>query len=657
MCGFTALVVLSATLVGQPLGAPIVNDDHEYLVWGDYKIEVNQYGDLGRNWPTPTLVWEQYARLKAKAQTNPEPPTTLRAALLVLPNIEATALREVDGEQVEVGHKSSRMTSDEVKWALEQWRQFEEMVFVYSGGNAWVRTDIRVVDEPVPVTTDENWVFWPGPQRELMDRFLPFERGGYQSYNCIYSSKGLNADPHGGTFGAVIGIKGCGTSDNAHYGDDWKPNRTGYVALHEWMNQQCAATSNILPYPDEEALWNNYVLHKIGYREDVELDDWPWMSARRDTMLHIIRPGMWKRWSTIDPYVSDPIGQWRLFGPGPKGMARQVSAASDDEGVRLEQDVDRMGAFDLADAMERAGVELTHSGVCYVRTHVASAQEQEVRLWAGGDERFELWLNGRRVRDGWGWNYSEDDGQLFEKLTNVTLEKGVNTLVLALPNTDDRAEFRVRFCDVDGTGKPPGGVTTSADLGGRLPVRLREPETPDFSRPRVYSWADINDMPWTKLPRMGEEELRALTGVADLRVVSSGPERTDEDGQTYEPQQHLFLDVPAGAVRSPRRDMPGEDAAWLDNDLDFNWESMAWVRCLAREGPEKDVVLLRFDVAEPLMHLLRTRGRDGQDSLVGWLLVDHKLAYVLLVDLDVENDPGAMKALELLRMKTVREER
>jgi len=157
-----ALALLAAAPATAQLAEKIVNPTGKYLVWNGYKIEVNQYGDLGRDWPTPTLVWEQFAQLKEKARGNPDPPNTLRAVLLILPNIEATAYRKEGDKEIVVGTKSARMTSAEIKWALDQWRQFEDMVYVYSGGNAWLRTDIKVIDEPVPVKTDEKWGFWSG---------------------------------------------------------------------------------------------------------------------------------------------------------------------------------------------------------------------------------------------------------------------------------------------------------------------------------------------------------------------------------------------------------------------------------------------------------------------------------------------------------------
>ena len=623
-----------------PLAPPIENPAGQYLVWGDYRIEVNQHGDLGRNWPTPDLVWEQFALLRKKARANPQPPNTLTAVLLVLPQIDATAVKHENGKRVVVGHRLAEMTSTEVKWAIDQWRQFEEMVYVYSGGNAWLRTDVKVIPEPVPVETDEEWGFWPGQQRALLDKYIPFERGDYQSYNSIYCSKDLRAGPHGGTMGAVGGIKGCGTSDNAYYGESCAPNRTGYVALHEWLNQQCSATSNMMPYPDGETLWNNYVLHKIGYREDVKLDDWPWLSLRRDTMMHIIRPGMWRRWTAIDPYVSTAIGKWVMFGPAGAGRARELTTAPDADGLLVEMPMGKYTQFNLAAA--RPTSEKTPKigeATYYFRTYLAADEKKEVRLWAAADERFQLWLNGVMVRDGWGWNYSDDDGRLFEKVTYATLEGGVSTLLVVLPNTGPSVEFRVRLCDTDGTGRPPKGVTTFPLRGEHKPVALAEPVVHDFKQPRVYTWADINAEPWTRLPRLGEAELRELTGIDRLKIRTSGAPRKNPEGEDYEPPQHLFLDVPKDAVASPWIAEPAEDNARINNDFDYNWKSLAWLRVPARTGPEKDLLLLRFDVAEPLLHLLKTKGRTAQESIVGWVLVEHKLAYVVLVNLDLDKAP------------------
>jgi hypothetical protein len=215
-----------------------------------------------------------------------------------------------------------------------------------------------------------------------------------------------------------------------------------------------------------------------------------------------------------------------------------------------------------------------------------------------------------------------------------------------LPNTNHMVEFRVRLCDADGSGRQPEGVTATTALpDGATPVPLATPVVPDFKNPKLFPWADVNDNPWLTLPRLDEAALRDLTGISSLEIVTAGTPRKDKDGKEYTPVQHLFLKVPNTAVASPWIATPVEDTGQINNDFDFNWKSAAWLRVSGRTGPEKDVLLLRFDVAEPLLHLLKTKGRPAHESIVGWVLVEHKLAYVVLVNLDIPEPPGTTLGL------------
>ncbi len=643
------LVLFAAAYTLADLGGKIENPTGKYLVWGDYKIEVNQYGGLGRNWPHG-VVWDEYEILEKRAKANPEPPNTIAAVLLVCPTTEATAYKKEDGKDVEVGTKTTSMTSAEVKWALEQWREFEEMIYVFSGGNAWLRTDIKVIDEPLKVRTNENYGFWSGPKHGLLDKYTPFERGDYDSYNSIYNGKDLQPGPWGGTYGSDYGPKGCGSSDNTWLSRGKAVDeRHGFVFWHEWLNQMCWATTHVMPYPEQ--LWSLYVFHKNGYRDD-PINAWPWMTSHRDMMRFAIRPGMWKRWTVTDPYISPAIDTWEVFGPTEKStLAREASTSPASRGKLLKMKLGTYDHFNLGKA-EPAGVtgaweqaEISE-GTYYFRALVSSQTEQEVRLWAGADERFQLWLNGVMVRDGWGTLRSHDHGRLLEKVTYTTLEAGVNTLVLVLPNTDEKSrdlvEFRVRFCKTDGSGELPEGVQYALPgVAGKI-VPLKEPLVRDFKRPKLYTWADVGDDPWLKLPQLDEAALRELAGIPTLELRTEGVPYTvtvkDNKGEDVakeiKPVQHLFLDVPKGAVASPWVEEPTENAEALNNDLDFNWESLAWLRIPRRPAPGKDIVLMRFDVAEPVLHLLKMQGRPANESIVGYLLVDFKLAYVVLVDLD-----------------------
>jgi len=654
-----AIAVVMTAHTAAEAAARIENPTGTYLVWDDYKIEVNQYGDLGRDWPYD-IVWQQYDILQKKAAANPESPNVIEAVLLVCPTTEATAYKKEGEKRTEVGTKTTAMTAAEVKWAIDQWRTWEEMVYVYSQGAAWQRTDTKIIDEPLKVKTKENWGFWSGPKRGLLDKYVPFERGDYDSYNSIYNSKGLKAGPWGGTFGADIGPLGCGSSDNAWLSRGPRTDeREGFVFWHEWLNQMCWATSNVMPYP--KGLWSLYVFGNNGYRND-PINAWPWITSHRDMMRYVIRPGMWKRWTVTDPYVSPPIDTWEVFGPEEKAdLGRQCSAAKA-RGTLLKMKLDTYDHFNLSKA-EPAGVTgaaerpTIGPGTYYFRATVSSQTKQDIRLWAGADERFQLWLNGVMVRDGWGTLRSRDKRRLIEKVTYTTLEPGVNTLVLVLPNVDEKSkdlvEFRVRVCKADGSGELPEGVTYApAGVAGKI-VPLKPPVVRDYTDPVLYTWAEVGDDPWLSLPRLDEAALRELTGIETLTIKTTGEPYTmtvtNRQGKEVErkitPKQHLFLDVPAKAVASPRIAAAVENNAALNNDLDYNWKSAAWLRVPRRAGKEKDILLLRCDVAEPVMHLLKTKGRPANESIVGWLLVEHKIAYVVLVDLDVQKAPATALGL------------
>jgi hypothetical protein len=629
--------------------SPIENPQNKFLIWNDYKIEINQYGGLGRDCPHG-IVWEQYKILQEKAKQNASPPNTIKGVLLVCPTTHATAFKKDDAGETKAGEKTTSMTSAEVKWALDQWRQWEEMVYVYSAGNAWLRTDIKIIDEPLEVRTNEGWNFWSGPKIDLLNKYIPFERGDYDSYNSIYNGKDMKPGPWGGTFGADYGPKGCGSSDNAWLSRAKSDERHGFVFWHEWLNQMCWATSNVMSYP--EGLWSLYVFNDMGYRDD-PINAWPWITSHRDVMRFIIRPGMWKRWTVTDPYISPAIDQWEVFGPMESGRARRISGQIDEterQYITMKMALEKYDHFNLtkAEAFPEKGSAKPEikKGTYYFRSFISSLSNQEVRLWAAADERFQVWLNGVMVRDGWGTLRSTDNGRLIEKVTYTSLDAGLNTLVLELPNVDEKSkdivEFRVRFCKPDGSGELPEGVTYNpAGVAGKI-VPLKDEPKHEFTNPVMYKWADIGDNPWLKLPRLDENDLRQLTGIETLSLktdhITGTTKVKDKDGKEIDKEvlakQHLFLDVPEGAVSSPRIKEPVENAESLDNDLDFNWESLAWLRVSNRKGAEKDILLVRFDVAEPVLHLLKTKGRPANESIVGYVLEKFKLAYVVLVDLD-----------------------
>ena len=60
-------IVCLFTITSTTAISPIENPQNKFLVWNDYKIEINQYGGLGRDYPHG-IVWEQYKILEEKAR-------------------------------------------------------------------------------------------------------------------------------------------------------------------------------------------------------------------------------------------------------------------------------------------------------------------------------------------------------------------------------------------------------------------------------------------------------------------------------------------------------------------------------------------------------------------------------------------------------------
>jgi len=150
-------------------------------------------------------------------------------------------------------------------------------------------------------------------------------------------------------------------------------------------------------------------------------------------------------------------------------MVRKFCSAPEKEGKHLEADI---APYDNSTSAKCSSCGLrAKTGTYYLRTYVKSPKEQEVQILAGGDEDFEVWLNGNKIRDGYGWKYSQDDRKLFEKVTYTRLKAGINTLMYVL-RTRSRHRHALRFGKADGFGEQPEGVECVAKLGeGEQPLR------------------------------------------------------------------------------------------------------------------------------------------------------------------------------------------
>jgi hypothetical protein len=124
-----------------------------------------------------------------------------------------------------------------------------------------------------------------------------------------------------------------------------------------------------------------------------------------------------------------------------------------------------------------------------------------------------------------------------------------------------------------------------------------------------YRWDLVRDDYIELLPALGQADLRALTGIADL----------DKSENVF------FLKVPAAAKGA--RAVPQGDPAdrQVNNFLNWDSEAVAAIR-YAKDGKPRDLLLIRPEYLEEYMELLKEAAQDlpgsgPKDRLLGTLFV------------------------------------
>ena len=577
--------------------------------WDIYRIHLNRHGNLMRNWPGAE-AWSEYELLKARALACGERPNIIDVWVPIVRGLEARWLREGDSSPCIV---RDRLSDDEVAEIIRQYRRFEELVFVYSGGRAKLHSEITIINDALRPTVRGNW-FFPGPFKEFAQRYRPFARGEFDSVIGFFPPGSLPLGMWGGTYGADWGLWGAGNSNNA-----WLrgyPQRHGFVIWHEWLNQWNWCTRNVMGYPRD--LWNLYIFSRTGYEPD-PLPDWPWITSHRDVMRHYISPRMWRRSTMIDPHRSQPIRTWWLLGPfrGDEALA----ALPPDAGLRWRPFRAPEGEYvDLRQATDAQPGE-----VVFLQALVESAKKQEVRLWTGSDGELAVFANGKLIKR-WPGLRAPAGGHLQERCNYVELEKGINRIVLqARRPKGERWEVFARLAASDGSGEMPQGVRVLRSLAELVPERLvptKRTEPINWRNPKHYDWSAVRDDPWTMMPRVDDEALRQLTGIADLELVAMGA--------------YVLVDVKGSKrVLSPVLENGDPNDFRLNNELNTRAESMAVVRfAQGADGSDgRDLVLVRIDAADVALNLLKhprnSKRPEPAKALIGWGIVDWKVFLVL----------------------------
>lgn len=251
-------------------------------------------------------------------------------ALVIASAIRARVL-DATGSPVEA---VSRMSAKEVETCRQAFRDFTDLVFVYTGGALRVEATEVVLEEPATTLSGPgNGKYWLSARDALRGREHLIPRGGLDSLGVYYKMPpGVRPALHGGAVGRDHGIRG--TAYWTLWIHDWHqpagPFRpTAIASLHEWLHNVSFFAHRVM---GETAVPDCHAGEEYGYW-DTDGGYPQWMAWNRDLMLRLIPREFWYRLESRGPLLPSDrweslynLGRlWRwFFGYGPRPRSRRA---------------------------------------------------------------------------------------------------------------------------------------------------------------------------------------------------------------------------------------------------------------------------------------------------------------------------------------------
>jgi len=631
--------------------------------WGDYQVEVNEYGNLGRIFLERGTG--EFDAMLERAEASGVEPNVWKVALIMVPTFDVT-WKDYRGNE---RHTVSKLTPEQMDHIRAAFKKLAQFTIAYTGGHLAFAPAEYVFPEPVVLVTGPkqgNVFFPPVFVKEMAETFPDWKPEEVDSVICVFPPGDMPMYAFGDSWGHSFGKYKAG---NAHISYVVERIETGadlaILLQHEWLHQvECVMMLNMgyLGLPN---------LHDTGIcgytMEDLEQPQW--LAWNRDFMFRLYRPAMWQKadmnrrvWSRPEAkYEGSFIRQWLVRGPFPSEAKDRLdvdflggeadvlpTAAAGETSFPVEDNAAWHGvdAPALFDPLPEDATEAQHdlradqedmvsfylafepkaNAVAYAHVYLHAERTEAALLWLGSDEGVKVFLNGlvvhrRRVTRG----VTKDMDRV-----PVILKAGWNRLLVKVDQSVGGWGFCARFSTKD--GQPVEGLTVELELpeGKRVATGTAIPVTWDG---RLYAWSDVKDDPWAKLPELDETMLRAMTGLDELSLESDSGVLLVDPGDAI-------------AVRSPV--LGGIDAgdSRLNNQLTYANESLAWLRYRTAtkdarfESSRRDLVFVRWDVIDPWLSWLQGHSKvPPKEALAGYVAVNRQVAYVVYTDLG-KDAPG-----------------
>ena len=615
---------LFATAVIISVIADCEQNDLTYIKWGDWKVEVNRYGNLKR-----VFLERGEANIDALEKFNKlsgVKPNIWKVAL-VIPMDMSAEWKDAEGN---VFTTRDTFTQEEVQFIKKEFEYYERLVNVCSGGNLLLDTREIILTEPVKIKHDSDF-FFPEPLKEELLKLPDWKPEETDSVVCIFPPGEMPLDALGRSWGDLHGENMAGNANIGFIRQRIKEKTSLAITMqHEWLHQAECVMFNHLGYTGvptlHEAGQNGYTADDNDYRQ--------WLAWNTDLMYRFYRPKMWQVADMNSRFRVKPhpkfdggfINEWLLLGAFPniegkgldtpyiidEGQAKPNEGEKGAGGARWNYASKEDGMFDLTSQLQP-----NTNVVAYAFSYIYSPKKQEAILWLGSDDRVKVFLNGleiHKVPFGRGLRPDEDK-------INVILQKGWNRLMLKLDQGSGGWGFCARFSDLNleqipdlkfSARRPQRGITNKADI--------IEPKWDG----KLFSWDEVSDDVFAKTPELTLKMLQKITGNPNLTIKSQPPLLLIHPGvQSQELSRLIYENDPKDTE--------------LNNQLNASEEAIAVLRFRAQKAnaafPDGlcDLIFVRADIVEPFMDLFSSKSAVPlRNSLAGFYSINGQTSYVFL---------------------------
>jgi len=535
-------------------------------------------------------------------------PAEWHELVLILKSPLAETAGATAASQVATSQPSgAKVAAEQLRQLYDDWQFVERTVMAASRGMMRIRTSYLYLEG----AQAQAYMTYPGGVIGPTDDIFS-QRGAFDGV-MSFRIGGRNV-----TSGADAGPRGAALSDLS-IDCGWQIMLRELTAQFAWGVRACESGPGFPALAD---------LAGCGVRP-VPGIEW----GCRAALHYYMTPAMWRKTVIGGPArPGTSLRRWRIEGPYEfsPGSATESGAAT-----HLLDPLPPAGAPPAAARTIESdsdwidlGKLLGRRGGCAARAScwVYVPRDQVVAMWLGFNDGLAAWINGRCVRRGdyVAANRYADGEQPDMVASGAWLQEGWNHVELvieALPAPADRGfGFSVRFCDYNNVPLIGAAYRTSDPPAAQRVPTWRPPAAGGYFDMAAV-WANYHDT----TPRLGEVELRKLTGIAGLTLR----------GAIHKNEGFVGIGVDGGAVGGERSRIRALPTTWNDeSDLDWTLNNVLdWARedtaALSHGDPTSPhtLLLLRPEAVQPYLELLREAagaaamfsGKAPSQRILGWV--------------------------------------